>query len=150
MAAKLQAAETRVGKFANNMQTAMEYIKRQVESATRSVNAFKSAIDSLKSKTITIKVNYKEESGRPSFNASGGFSIVDGVTKVGNVIFGEAGPEALIGVSLDKDGRLSNPAPVLGGGSNQPIVIHNRLEVDGREIARNQVKYIPDRFNVQT
>ena len=132
----IQEAETRIGRFANNMQTAMEHIKRQVENATRSVNALKSAVDSLKSKTITIKVNYKE-SGRPSFNASGGFSVV-GVTKVDNAIFGEAGPEALIGIPLDKGGRLSSPAPVLGGGSNQPISIHNHLEVDGREIARNQ------------
>ena len=31
---------------------------------------------------------------RPSFNASGGFSIVDGVTKVSNAIFGKAGSEA--------------------------------------------------------
>ena len=149
MAAKLQAAETRVGRFANNMQTAMEHIKKQVESATESVNALKSAVDSLKSKTITITTRFKTV-GKPSFNASGGATVVDGVTKIGNAIFGEAGPEAVIGVPLDPNkNRLSTPLP-LGGGSSGVTEIHVHTHLDGREVARNQVRYIPDRFNAQT
>ena len=147
MAAKLQVAETRIGKFANNMQTAMEHIKRQVESATESVNALKSAIDSLKDKTVTV--TYKQK-GRPSFNASGSATVVDS-PKIGNAIFGEAGRELLFGVPMDKGGiRVSSPIPVGSGRGSGVTEIHVHTHLDGKEVTRNQVRHIPDRFNAQT
>ena len=44
---------------------------------------------------------------------------------------------------------MSTPL-LLGSGRSGVIEIHVHTHLDGREVARNQVRHIPDRFNVQT
>jgi hypothetical protein len=139
---------SKVSQFGSAAQSAFSKVKSSADAATKSVKALQSAINALKSKTITITVNFKvnkpsglEHGGAFLASAQHGFSgIVDRPTTMGGVRMGEGFKPELVTVQPLTRGTGNHSGPTVSsggfGGSSRPIEIHVHNEINGREIQR--------------
>jgi hypothetical protein len=91
--------------MASRIDGSMKSISSSVANAVKSVNSLKSAIDALKDKTVTITTVYRTVY-QTTYAAKGfGPAIVNSPT---HLVVGEAGPEAVSVIPLNRNNPMSN------------------------------------------
>ena len=133
-----------------------------MKNITSSVKQLQSAINALKSKTITITVRYNLQ-GKPSGIQHGGsflthaqkkFSgIVDTPTTMNGVRMGEGSKPELVTVTPLTRGTGNTSEPTVssgkGFGGGRPIVLKNNIILDGRIIDKRIRKVALDEYSLQ-
>ena len=152
----MNSMKTNINNFATAAGTSLGKVKASADAATKSVKALQAAINALKDKTITIRVNLTgpgvgylqhgggfisgmEHGGAFIGRGQGGFSgIVDRPTTFKGVHMGEGFKPELVTVTPLTRGTGNHSGPTLGGGGggNQPIINNITVVLDGRVIQR--------------
>ena len=126
---RMQAIEQERGGLENQLkQMTLDLENSFASVADNAKDAAKAIADAFANLKLTVPVTFDVGAGAPGIPSLGSGGIVRRPTLA---LIGESGPEAVVPLS----GNSANPVT--------PVII-NKLYLDGREIAHNQVRHFPE------